>query len=201
MPPRVKSPYNAGRPAVVEPIVQPIYDKVQFTAAGSSKLTWFAQAIGSAGVNELTTNMDTPNQFPNPKIAVILGMRLHATQLVGDGVITVAAQYTDLLKLFYSYWINLFIGAKSYLKIPAFYLSSGLGVQGSFGAAVTDQAAMNLGWPTFHSYWKCDRHPITIPPQQNFRVEANQGADFPSDLSAARNVWCILETDFGREVQ
>ena len=84
MPPRIPSPFNAAKRAVVEPIVQPLYDKVQITAAGQSKATFFSQGIGTAGVDQLITNLDTPNILAAPKICVILGLRLHYPQLAAD---------------------------------------------------------------------------------------------------------------------
>jgi hypothetical protein len=202
MPPRIPSPFNAAKRAVVEPIVQPLYDKVQITAAGQSKATFFSQGIGTAGVDQLITNLDTPNILAAPKIFVILGLRLHYTQLAADAVSDVAFAMTDVLKIAYSYWYQLIVGAKSYKTVPAFYLSSGLGFNGQhIAAAAAEIAHGNMGWPHFQSYDKVDRHPITIPPQQNFRAELNRSAAFPSDLSEARNVWNFLEGDYGREVQ
>lgn len=203
MPPRVRSPYDPGKAAVVEPIVQPLYSSVVITVIGQSKATLFSENIGTAAGAEVDTNLDTPNILPNPKIFVILGLRLHYTQLGAASEVTNAFQMVDILKIAYSYWFLLFIGSKDYLRVPAFYLSSGLGYHGAFQNTNTsiDQGTGGMGWPTFHSYFKLDRHPITIPPQQNFRAEMNKGIDFPSNLSQTRKMWSFLEGDFGREVQ
>ncbi len=201
MPPRIKSPFNPGKAAVIEPIVQPLYSTVTFATTPEQKRVFFSQQIGTGVITELQTNLDTQNQLPNPKIFVILGLRLHPSQSepAATPVLTQAVQSVDVLRIIYNYWFLLFIGSKDYLKVPSFYLSSGLGLYAHVDETAA-AAVSTLGWPTFHSHWKNDRHPITIPPQQNFKCELNQGAA-PGTLSAVRTFWLFMEGDFGREVQ
>jgi hypothetical protein len=205
MPPRIVSPFKPARPAVIEPIDQPLYASALLAATIAAQNTYFNVGFGTPGQNKVFTNLDgNGGQLPSPKIFVILGIRFHVAQDIAfvqaDG-----AAWRDLAIIGENTFSNLFIGTKDYFTCPTFYLSSGLGVWLS-GAAEDSQATnflatAQMGMPIHHSYKSVNRHPITIPPQQNFNMTLNVGGGLTPVLSANRRTWMILEGDFGREVQ
>lgn len=209
MPPRVPSPYKPARPALVEPIQQPLYSRVLLTAAApEAQLFFFQVSQGSPGQNPVFTNLEVQSQLPNPKIFVVRGYRLHVQQNVNP--IGVGAGAVDtlrgLLQIIESYWYRFFIGVKEYLRVPAFYLNSGLGawaaIAGATGTAGTNDYAQiaQIGQPHHENYFKIPRRPIVIPPQQNFSGELNRGPALAAILGGDRAVWNFLEGDLGREV-
>lgn len=204
MPPRIPSPFKPGRPALVEPIQQPLYSTVVITGATpEAQLLFFQATQGAAGQNPVFTNLETAGQLPNPKIFVVRGFRLHAAQNVAIvGVDT--APTDDLADIIESYWYRFFIGVKEYLRVPVFYLNSGLGLWFSAAAAGAEAgneiaSVSEIGAPSHESYFKIHRRPITIPPQQNFQAELNLGPALAS-INADRRIWNFLEGDLGREV-
>jgi hypothetical protein len=207
MPPRVPSPFKPARPALVEPIQQPLYASQEISTTPQSQVLFFQSTSGSAGSNSVFTNMEIAGQLPNPKIFVVRGFRLHVQQNVAvlGAAANSANAFVDLLRIAESYWYRFFVGVKEYLKVPAFYLASGLGawlsVAGATGTAGTNDYfhTSQLGQPLHENYYKINRRPIVIPPQQNFQGELNLGPALAS-ISAARRVWNFLEGDLGREV-
>lgn len=203
MPPRVPSPYKPHRAALVEPIVQPLYSSVLIGTTPETQLLFFQATQGAAGQNPVFTNMETAGQLSNPKLYVIRGLRLHIEQNVAVVAGTVAPT-DDLLDIIESYWYRLFVGTKEYLRVPVFYLSSGLGIWFSAAAAGAEAAnellsVASIGVPNHSSYFKINRRPITIPPQQNFQGELNLGPALAS-INATRRVWNFFEGDLAREV-
>ena len=202
MPPRVPSPYKPGRPALVEPIQQPLYSSVVVSSATpQSQILFFQNPQGAPGQNPVFTNMEGAGILSNPKIFVVRGYRLHVNQHVilnGSNAQDVT-QKTALEAIIESYWYKLFIGVKEYLRVPAFYLNSGLGVWAALGGAGAAQVSQ-IGSPIHDSYYKIMRRPIVIPPQQNFQGELNLGPALSSFPAPDRRVWNFLEGDLGREV-
>jgi hypothetical protein len=205
MPPRIPSPFKPGRPALVEPIQQPLYSSVVITAAApQAQLLFFQATQGAAGQNPTFTNMETAGQLPNPKIFVVEGYRLHVQQNVAvvDGTL---ANFVGLLQIIESYWYRFFIGVKEYLRVPSHYLNSGLGAWLSAAAAGAEAAdevfyTAQIGVPVHNNYFKIAKRPITIPPQQNFQAELNLGPALAVLTGVDRRVWNYLEGSLGREV-
>jgi len=211
MPARVPSPYKPARPALVEPIQQPLNSSVVLPAAAPpSQALFFQTTQGSPGFNPVYTNMETQGQLSNPKIFVIRGFRLHVAQsLIVNGtsqqITTDLAPKFTLETIAESYWYRMFIGVKEYLRTPMFYVSSGLGVWASMAGAGgatpnTFGAVSALGAPHHSNYYKITRRPIVIPPQQNFQGELNLGPALASFAAPDARVWNFLEGDLGREV-
>jgi hypothetical protein len=201
MPPRVPSPYKPARPALVEPIQQPLYSQIVVSAAApQAQLFFFNVSQGAPGQNPVNTNMEVASQLPNPKIFVVRGYRLHVAQNINPCSSVCPALLDDFLALIESYWYRFFIGVKEYLRAPAFYMSSGLGAWMSIGSGAPFVTQIHqLGQPHHDNYYKIPRRPIVIPPQQNFQGEFNKGPALVS-LSADRAIWNFLEGDLGREV-
>lgn len=202
MPTRIQSPFAPGRRALVEPIVNPLYSSVEIAATPEAQKTFFQDTQGSAGNSPVYTNMEVAGILPNPKIFVIRGVRLHASQ----NVVLHAGNTNptdDLKQIIESYWFLLKVGEKDYMKVPMFYLSSGLGLWAAVAEANTAAdftVLAALGLPSHENYHKIGRHSITIPPQQSFRAELNKGPTLAS-INAARRIWCFLEGSLAREVQ
>jgi hypothetical protein len=193
----------------VEPIQNPLYSQQQISTTPQSQVLFFQSTQGgpAPGGNSVFTNLEVAGQLPNPKIFVVRGYRLHIEQnvpVLGTGA-TAADVFRDLLRIIESYWYRFFIGVKEYLRVPAFYLTSGLGawlsVAGATGTAGTNDyfATAQIGQPHHDNYFKIPRRPIVIPPQQNFQGELNLGPALAS-ITTARRVWNFLEGDLGREV-
>jgi hypothetical protein len=202
MPPRIPSPYKPARPALIEPIRQPLYSSNLITgAAPENQLLFFQNTQGSAGQTPITTNMETAGQLSNPKIFVIDGLRMDIAQRVVTADAT-GLLFDDLCKIAEIYWFRLFIGTKEYLRVASKYLSSGIGAwlsaAGNPGAGNVLYTS-NLGVPVHTNYFRLKNRIITIPPQQNFQTELNLGVAGVT-LSANRRVWHYLEGSLGREV-
>ena len=75
MPRRVLSPFQFAKP-VIEPVVQPLYDRLTFTAALANPQQRFFITV--AGKTELDIHPDITGggQLSHPKIFVIYGIRL-----------------------------------------------------------------------------------------------------------------------------
>lgn len=207
MPPRIESPFRPARPALVEPVVQPLYSSVLITAAApQSQLLFFQATQGGAGQNPVFTNMETAGQLSNPKIFVVRGYRLHAAQNVAVTDASPMNQFVALAQIAESYWYRFFVGTKEYLRVPAFYLNSGLGLWLQNAAAGAEAAAevwytQQFGVPAHESYMKIVRRPIVIPPQQNFQGELNLGPALAALTGGVdRRIWNFLEGELGREV-
>lgn len=206
MPPRVPSPFKPSRPALVEPIVQPLYSAVLILAAApAAQLQFFQVPQGAVGFNPTLTNMELAGTLANPKVFVVRGFRLHIAQNVNltDGAAT-QIETVSLLRIIESYWYRFQIGTKEYLRVPTFYLNSGLGMwlQNAVGGA-NPFYTQQIGVPHHESYMKIARRPIVIPPQQSFVAELNLGPALATLGAGAadRRVWNFLEGDLAREVQ
>ena len=194
MPKRIASPFSATARPIVEPIVQPMYDRIELATTVVPENQFFAVPRGSGGKTSRDTNMDVASQLPNPKLFLILAQCLQFSENVAD-----TAVFTDLRALLYNGWYQLFIGTKAYLQINIFALPSNWGIGLSAATAVGGTA---LTFVTAHGkgpIFKNGEKSITIPPQQNF----NATLSYPvtTTINVARDVWCYLLGHQAREVQ
>lgn len=190
------SPVNLGARSVVEPIVQPLYDRGPVCTAGTTQIQYFKVPRGQAGKTLVDTNMDTAGALANPKIFVISGIRLHAQQ-----DLTAALTNIDDLKIIlHQSYFSFDIGGnfKNYLQVPAFMLPSGFGVSGFAATALAAQDIVNNGMPAIHNFYSIQKYPIGIPPMQSFEATLN----FPAapTVTTETQVWAILWGILGREV-
>lgn len=205
MPPRIQSPYKPARPALVEPICQPLYGRVVVEATPAAQYFFFNVSQGAPGQNPVFTNLEVPSQLPNPKIFVVRGYRLHLQQRAAFGPAANVNFLAGSAELVESYWYRFFIGVKEYLRVPAFYLTSGLGLwvaPAGAGGATTNEwlSPAQVGVPHHENYYKIVRRPIVLPPQQNFQAELNRGPALSTLTGGDHAVWNFLEGDLGREV-
>ena len=195
MPQRIASPFQFGQ-AVLEPVVQPVYDRITLVAATPNGTFNFFVDPTAKTPREIFPGITTGGQLSAPRMMVVYGNRLHV-----DENIPVATQVADMKNIMYNSFYTFTVGIKDYIVAPFFWLPSGLGLAGfaaSTVAATTIASATN-GVPAFHSHFSIAKRRIAVPPQQAFRgVLQVAGA---AVLAAATEIWNFLDTEFGFEVQ
>jgi len=204
MPPRIESPFKPARAALVEPIVQPLYSSNALTVA-TPEATLAIVPVPAASQGDFTRANVQGNSLSNPKIFVVSGHRVHISQDIGI-VETTGDLLEEYIEIAEQYSFRFFVGTKDYLRVPLFYMSSGLGVSGSFaaaGAEATNEFLYTAGLGMAHreNYFKCKRRPITIPPQQEFLAELIRSQNATGAISGANiRIWWFAEGSLGREV-
>lgn len=192
MPVRDVSPFQFGQ-AVLEPIVQPVYDSVELVAATpNGQFRLFTDPTGKTA-REIFPGITTGGSLPAPRMAVVYGIREHV-----DEDIAAATQVVDLKNILYSSTLTFTVGIKDYAVAPSFWFPSGLGISGFQGAALATGSATN-GVPAFHSHFSIAKRRIAIPPQQQFSALLNV-AGSPA-LTENTEIWVFLDCEFGFEVQ
>ena len=197
MPQRLASPFQFGQ-AVLEPIVQPVYDAVEVTAAATNgDFNFFTDPTGKTA-REIFPGITTGGQLSAPRMMVVYGIRLHF-----DENVAAATQNVDLKNLLYNSTYTFTVGIKDYAVAPSFWFPSGLGTSGYAGPAgggtIAADGSSTNGVPAFHSHFSIAKRRIAVPPQQQFRgLLRVAGA---AALNVDTEVWCFLDTEFGFEVQ
>lgn len=175
----------------LEAIHQPLYDSASISAAGT---TSFFQ--NPAGRSRFATNVQTAGNLSWPKRFSIKAIRQ---------VPASTAVLTDLQTFFSDsvYLIN--VGEKNYLTLPAFMVTSGVGLEAQFltGAAAPAAPAngetyANVGRPNQQNIYSL-LHNIYVPPIQNFSVQLEIGAG--AAPAAAFDLHVFLEGELLREIQ
>ncbi len=195
MPRRVGSPFSFGQ-AVLEPIIQPIYDRVTVLAAGPNVQHRFFVNLAGKNERDYFSQITGGGQLSAPKLAVIYGLRL----VWSENVAVDANILPDLKLLLYNSWYRLRIGVKNYVEVPSHYLPGGVGTAGFAATTVagsTFQSAVS-GVPAFFSRFSIEKRRIAIPPQQAFFGELN-GVNIVG-MGSNRDVWNYLDGEFGQEV-
>jgi hypothetical protein len=197
MPKRLQSPFQFGQ-AVLEPIVQPVYDSVELTAATpNGAFSFFTDTAGKTN-REIFPGITGGGQLSAPRMMVIYSVRFHV-----DENIAAATQVADLKNILYNGVGVLTVGIKDYAVAPLFWYQSGLGISGFVGGGgggtiAADGSATN-GVPAHNSYWSISDRRIAVPPQQAFRfVVTIAGA---AVLAVDTELWVFFDTEFGFEVQ
>lgn len=200
MPRRMGSPFAFGQ-AVVEPTVQPLFDRVTVLAAGPNVEHRFFTDLGAPKVRGLDfySGITQGGQLSAPRLAVTYGIRLVASEVVAIDTNILP----DLKLLLYGSHFRWHVGVKDYLECPSFYLPAGVGITG-FAAADGNAAATNFqtaqsGAPVFLSRFSVQKRKVATPPQQGF-FALLQG-DTIAGMGSNRNVWCFLDGEFALEVQ
>ena len=195
------SPVNLGNQAILEPIVQPLYDSGSVATTGTTQIQFFKVPVGQGTTTKtfVDTNMDTAGQLSNPKVFVVLAFRLHVTQ----DLTMLVTNINDLDKILHESFFSFDLGStKNYLRVPAFMLPSGFGVSGfanqggNTGSSVAVQ--VTNGQNNVFNAYSIAKYPIGLPPLQSFSADLN----FPTapTLTTATKVWAILWGILGREV-
>lgn len=198
MPERLTSPFQFGQ-AVLEPIVQPVYDRVTYTAATPNGTLRFFTTVAGKTERDIFPGITSGGQLSAPRLAVIYGIRLvYSEDLTAANDANILP---DLKNLLYNSFYRFHVGVKDYAVAPAFWFPGGLGIAGfaaTTNAAAEFQTATN-GVPAFFSRFSIEKRKIAIPPQQAFFGElVTAGA---AALGADRDVWNFLDSEFGFEVQ
>lgn len=196
MPRRMGSPFSFGQ-AVLEPIVQPIYDRVTVLAATPNVQHRFFQNLAGKNERDFFSQITGGGQLSAPKLAVVYGIRL----VWSEAVATDTDILPDLKLLLYNSWYRLKIGVKNYVEVPSFYLPGGVGIAGFAGsnsAAAIDYQTATSGVPAFFSRFSIEKRRIAIPPQQAFFGELN-GVGI-AGMGSDRDCWNFLDGEFGQEV-
>ena len=197
MPRRMGSPFSFGQ-AVLEPIVQPIYDRVTVLAAGPNVQHRFFTNLAGKTERDFFSQITGGGQLSAPKLAVIYGIRL----VFSEAVAIDTNILPDLKLLLYNSWYRLKIGVKNYVEVPSHYLPGGCGIAG-FAATDGNVGATNFqtatnGVPAFFSRFSIEKRRIAIPPQQAFFGELN-GVGIVG-MGSNRDVWNYADGEFGQEV-
>lgn len=175
----------------LEAIHQPLYDSAEITAAGTVN---FFQTPGNRG--KFASNLQTPGQLSWPKRFSIKAVRQ---------VPASTAPITDLQTFLSDSYYDIVVGEKTYLTLPAFMITAGVGLEVQFveGAAAPLAPAngvsyANMGRPNQQNIYSLI-HSIYIPPVQNFTVALVIGA--AAAPAAPFNLHLFLEGELLREVQ
>jgi hypothetical protein len=238
---RIESPHSAIARPIIEPIWHPLFSACRLASGTAPVETLLynypigGTVSGTGGTaTRLHTNMEQANVLGTPKVFEIHGIRLVLSQINGTadayttplenegmatgtalgGFITGASNIplvSDAMRIIYASYYNLFIGAKSYLDVPAFMLPGNTGIEGDFASALTTLGEPNsVASALFHSeslahtvgmYYSIRRHPIQIPPQQSFFAAIRFPLPTRPTLDSDRVVWSVWDGSLGREVQ
>jgi hypothetical protein len=192
MPQRMGSPFQFGQ-AVLEPIVQPLYDSESIAAATGA--TRFFITTAGKGEQFIYSGITGGGQLSAPRMFVIYGIRL----VWSESVTPDTAVLSDLKTLLYASWFRLRVGVKNYIEVPSHYLPAGVGIAGFAATTVagTSFQTATSGVPAFFSRMSIEKRRIAIPPQQSFFGELN----VTTAAVNARRLWVYLDGEFGQEVQ
>lgn len=175
----------------LEAIHQPLYDSQNIAAAGD--VSFFQNP---AGRSRFATNLQTAGSLSWPKRFSIKALRQ---------VPAFTAVLTDLQTYFSDTVLQIDVGEKNYLTLPAFVITAGTGLEAQFltGAAAPAAPANgatygNLGRPNQQNIYSLI-HSIYVPPVQNFAVRLTVGA--AAAPAAAFRLHLFLEGELLREIQ
>lgn len=205
MAPRMESPFKPARPALVEPIFQPLYSSALLTAATPEAKLFFWPVPAASQSDEVRTNT-TDNKLANPKLFVVQGFRLHVNQDIALPETT--GDFAEAIaELIHQYLYRFFVGTKDYFVVPMHRVGDGMGLWlGGMGAGAeaTDEFiyAAASGVPHLENHTKLRKYAITIPPQQEFKASIERSPNESGAISGANvRIWNYLEGVLGREVQ
>jgi hypothetical protein len=123
----------------------------------------------------------------------------HPWSVYTDSTGTVVTVKTDefLAEFIYNSVTTLLVGEKVMIEMPTYYFPSGAGVTPGNGSVA------NLGQPDPLATFRF-AEPVTIEPQQNFRVEMLFPQDVPAMVLNAPGplrIWVVLDGYLTRDVQ
>jgi len=192
------SPYNPGERALIEPIVEPLYDSGTVTTNATTFLDFFKIPLGQ-GVPAKTlveTNMRLAGQLGNPNVFLITGFRFQLTQFIAQAETNI----DDAAEILYSSYYSVDIGDKfkNYLEVPTFRVPGGLGLYG-FAASTTTAVVVTNGLPNGINRYSIEKYPIGLAPNETFgaRIQFPGGA---ATITTATKVWTFFEGIRGRAV-
>ena len=197
MPQRIGSPFMFGQ-AVLEPIVQPIYDRVTILAGATGNNRFFITTAAKTE-RDIFPQLTTGGQLSAPKLAVVYGHRV----IFSENVAIDTNILPDLKLLLYNSFYRFHVGIKDYLVVPTFMVPGGVGIAGFAGvdgaAALAQFQTATSGVPAFHSHMSVEKRKVAIPPQQQFFSDVNVSVGIVT--ASNRDVWVSIDCEFGQEVQ
>jgi len=175
---------------LLQRIYQPLYDTNTVATSGSGQLNFFQVPLGGRIAGSTTpktqvdTNMDQGGSLPYPKNFKVTGI-----SVIPDA----SASYEDAAKVLDGSWFRLFIGTQDYYVSPTLPLAFAPGKR-------SPGMSFRVNNPLRPVY--CFPEPISLIPQQNFRVELNFPKPFTKDnaLSEPLRIRVVLHGYFYREV-
>src|SRR6185312_15316498 len=175
--------YSVNVPGGMEKIYQPLYDILNYPAAGTAGLTFYQRTVGSGGTTLSDTNMAAQGALPQPQQFMIHAISVdwypgtEATALpVTYGAGAANGAINDMVKVFrYGGYAVFTIGTKQYLQLaPLSKLPSRTAFDFHAAASDTTTAGAGQQWraqapyirgPMFHVT------PMLIPPMQNWNLQ------------------------------
>jgi hypothetical protein len=154
---------------------------------------------------KLETNMQAAGQLPSLNSFEARAMRVVVSSLQPrkedpkpEKAIRFALNESEFMAdLIYSSVTSLLVGEKTMIEMPTFGFPSGAGISSGF------QAVANHGAPDPMATFRF-AEPVTIEPQQNFRVEMQFPREVPDRVAHAPGplrVWVQLDGYMVRDVQ
>jgi hypothetical protein len=195
---QILSPYNPAERALIEPIVEPLYDSGTVTTATTTFLDFFKIPLGQGVVAKtlVDTNLRLAGQLGNPNVFLITGFRFQLTQYLTQAETNI----DDAAIILYTSYYSVDIGDKfkNYLEQPTFRIPGGLGLYG-FAASTTVAVVVTNGLPNGINRYSIEKYPIGLAPNETFgaRIQFPGGA---ATLTTDTKVWTFWEGIRGRAV-
>ncbi len=216
--PRARSAAYKMRPEVArylapgvtyDPLRQPLYDAVRFTAtiAAGTTQQYFTTPVGSgtglggAAKTELDTNMRTQPPLAANHVMEVWSPRIVvAFDTIQSADIPAVNQAAENVNdILYGAFFRFRIVSQEKLLCPVFYLPAAAGATGVFqgfqaAAASFQGAVFTNGEPNQFAAQRLDPFPIIIPPLQQITVELNfvRAVTFAAAVGGIL-VWVVLD--------
>lgn len=173
-----------GEPEIVK---WPLYDYLNYPAAGATRFAFFA----TAGANLRQSNMQGNGQMPAPQIMVVESIQV---VWLPDPTVTIA-QTVNVLQ---AGAVEFTVSHKPYHQgAPLAFYPAGFGAAG----VMTDTAAhiVSNGWPTRDAIYRLTPYAVAIPPNRFFTVEITFDAAIA--VAADSRIGTILSGYLVRPIQ
>lgn len=222
-------PFPRPDVAVLEAFVHPLYSAHAFDAAVIPvENLFFSYGVGGtvagAGAGAITateahTNLRTPARLSTPKVALVTGFSLVATQLTAPLTALLQAPTStsetavalnvveDLQRILFGTVFQFRVGGtKDYYTAPAWNVPGNIGIDGIVAQTVNAQATqgpfslLNVAPNGMGQFQELEQSPIFLPSEQEFQALLIARQATPPTLAAARVVWAVLPAIQGREV-
>lgn len=198
-----------GPGVTYDPLRQPLYDGVRFTAtiAAGTVQSFFATPVGQGtgmgggAKTELDTNMRLAGQIPSQHVYEVWSPRIVvAFDDISSATIPGINQQPEILNdILYGSFLRFRIVSQEKLLVPAFFLPAGAGavlsLQGFQAAAASFQtASATNGVASQEAPQRLDPFPVVIPPLQSFLVEITfvRAVTFTAAVGGIL-VWVVLD--------
>lgn len=205
--------FNVNMPNVVESIWQPLYDTVDYPAAGTTNIKFFQNQIGSQG-NTITaemTNMKAAGTISSPQQMLVTGIQLDFQPSAALAQIHAATPadledyLNDVQAVLRAGVVTFLVGNKNQLTdapIGRFPPSNSLSVDSALSDGTTLAANQVSGISYAQGIGQLyTLSPLNIPWAQNFDVSVNFDANVPLPSGDDGTLRCYLQGYLYRSVQ